>query len=180
MKNTIRTLVTIIAVCLALVSAGVASAQAQRQEQKPGLFLQSATDTTNIRDDVLAGIYHEADASLMDQVKEGLTSRDIIVAVRKPGQEIAADPGQFILVVKIEEIELGRKRLFGRTARVRVSYTFQNKDRFDMIRRTDEETSVQQWQNCIRKISEQVAMDTSDDLAKYTAPRAEDKGGKSK
>ncbi len=184
MKNTIRSMATIISICLVLASLDpIASAQAAApgQTQKPALFLLSRTDTAPVKDEVLAGIYQSADASLMDQVRDGLASRDIPVEAVKTGQEIAPDAAQFILVVKIEDIELGRKRPFGRTARVKVSYAFQNRDRFELVRRTVEETSVQKWQNCIDKISGQIVNDTSSDLAKHTAHgETEERQGKVK
>ena len=173
MKNTVRPLVMIIALSIVLVSfAPIASAQAlgPGQKQKTRLFLLSRTDMTSVKDEVLAGIYQLADASLMDLVKDGLESRDIPVEAVKSGQDISPDAAQFILVVKIENIELGRKRPFGRTARVKVSYAFQNKDRFELVRRTVEETSAQKWQNCIDKISGQIVNDTSSDLAKQSVP----------
>ena len=173
MKNEIRSLLTIIGICLVLISpAPIATAQTPGpgQKQKPRLFLLSRTDITTVKDEVLAGIYQSADASLIEKVRDGLASRDIPVEVVKSGQDIVPDPGQFILVVKIENIELGRKRPFGRTARVKVSYAFQNRDRFELVRRTVEETSAQKWQNCIDKISGQIAADTSSDLAKQSEP----------
>ncbi len=182
MKKTIRSLVTIIGICLVLVSpAPRASAQAPAPGQKPVLFLLSRTDTVSVKDDVLAAIYQSADASLMGQVRGGLASRDIPVEMVKSGQEIAPGPAQFILVVKIEDIELGRKRPFGRTARVKVSYAFQNRDRFELVRRTVEETSARKWQNCIDKISGQIVNDTSSDLAKHAAHgKTEERQGSAK
>jgi hypothetical protein len=184
MKNTVRSLLTIITICLALALFAGSSAAGKagvEEKQTPGLFLRSVTDASNVKDEVLAGIYQSADESLMDKVREGLASRDIPVEVVKPGQEAAPGPAQFMLVVKIENIELGRKRPFGRTARVKVGYAFQNRDRFELVRRTIEETSVQKWQNCIDKISKQIAADTSSDLAKYSAARkANDGSGKLK
>ena len=81
----------------------------------------------------------------------------------------------------MDKVELGSKRPFGRTARVKVSYTVQNKDRFDMVRRSHEETSASRWQNCIKKISEQLVDDVSHDIAKKSVPHnADDNKGKLK
>ena len=179
MNNRIRSTLMAMSICLVpLVASGSAFAGTANpeQKQKAGVFLLSRTTATSVNDEFLAGIYQMADASLMDQVRDGLVSRDIPVKVVKTEQEITPTPSRFILIVKIEEIELGKKRPFGRTARVKVRYAFQNKERFELVRRTVEETSVQQWQNCIKKISDQIAADTKDDLAKYAAPGADGKG----
>ena len=150
------------------------------QSQNRALFLWPQTDSTAAKDSELAGVYREADESLVHLVRDRLASRDVSVTAVKSEQETAADPARFLLLVKIEKIELGGRRPFGRTAKVNVSYTFQNKNRFSLVKRTVEETSVQKWQNCINKISEQIVSDTDGDLAKYSAAMAEEKQGKSK
>ncbi len=130
-------------VFLSLVHVASADNASPEQKQKPGLYIWSRTDITSVKDEELASVYRDADASLMDQIRDGLASRGINVNVVKSGQEITADPARYILLVKLDKIELGSKRPFGRTARIKVVYTLQNKDRFDLIKRSHEETSVQ-------------------------------------
>jgi hypothetical protein len=162
-------------ICLiTLFSAGSAFAQQAGPElkQKPGIYLLSQTDIDSVKDEELKSVYREADASLVDQVRDGLASREINAIVVKSDRDIT-DPARFILVVRVD-IELGGKRPFGRTAKVKGIYSFQNKDRFDLVKRSHEETSVQRWQNCIKKISDQIVADTANDLAKRSVPQAVD------
>ncbi len=184
MNYKISVLLSVILICLVLLfPAGSVSAQnaSPEQKQKPGLYIWSGTDITGVKDAELASVYRDADASLIDQVRNGLASREINVTVVKSDQDIAADPTRFVLLVRVEKIELGSKRPFGRTAKVKVSYSFQNKDRFDLIKRTHEETSTKRWQNCINKISEQLVSDVSNDIAKNFVPsKSDDQQGKSK
>ena len=173
-----------ILICLIMFSpVGSVSAQdaSPGQKQKPGLYLWSKTDTAGIKDEELASVYREADASLIDQARDGLASRGINVTVVKSEQELIADPARYILLVKLDKIELGKKRPFGRTAKIKAVYIVENKDRFDLIKRLHEETSTQKWQNCIKKISEQLVDDVSNDLAKLSVPaKAEEKQEKPK
>ncbi len=162
-----------IILCLAPFFPLIASAQnaSPEQKQEPALYiLLTKADISNVKDPELKDIYPDAEASLLDQVKEGLASRKIKADVVKSDQEISADPTRFVLVIKIEKIELGRVRPFGRTAKMRVSYSFQNKNRFELVRRAYEETSAQKWQNCVKSISGQIVKDVHDDLAGKTVP----------
>ena len=186
-------------VFLSLAQAVSAENAGPAQKQKPGIYLLSQTDIDSVKDEELKSVYREADASLVGQVRDGLAAREINAIVVKSDRDIT-DPARFILVVKVDKIELGAKRPFGRTAKVKGVYTFQNKDRFDLgakrpfgrtakvkgvytfqnkdrfdlVKRTQEETSVQKWQNCIKKISEQIVADTAKDLAKNSASPAAD------
>jgi hypothetical protein len=172
MKYKIGASLPVMLLCLiTMFSAGSAFAQntVPEQKQKPGLYLLSQTDMDSVKDEELKSVYREADASLIDQVRDGLAAREINVVVVKSERDII-DPARFILVVKLD-IELGGKRPFGRTAKVKGNYSFQNKDRFDLVKRTHEETSVQKWQNCITKISEKIVADTAGDLAKQSVPQ---------
>ncbi len=184
MKFKISASLSVILICLVtLFSAGSVSAEnaSPEQKQKPGLYIWSRTDITSVKDEELAGVYRDADASLLDQIRAGLASREINVNVVKSEQDIAADPTRFVLLVKVDKIELGAKRPFGRTAKVKVSYSLQNKDRFEFVRRSHEETSTKRWQNCIKKISEQTVIDVASDIAKNSVPKkADDKQLKSK
>ncbi len=172
MKHKLFASQSLIIMCLvALCSAVFASAQnaGPKQRQEPGLYIWSKTDINSVKDEELASVYREADASLLDQIRNGLASREIKVNVVESERDIA-DPTRFVLIVTVDKIELGGKRPFGRTAKVKVSYTVQNKDRVDLVRRSHEETSVQRWQNCIKKISEQTVVDVSNDIAKKSGP----------
>jgi len=184
MKLKIGASTLVIMICLASLSWGrVATAQnaAPEQKGKAAIYLWSKTDMTSVKDGELASVYREADESLMDQVKDGLTSRGFKVTVVHSDKEIGADPLLFILLVRVDKVELGGKRPFGRTGKVNVVYTVQNKDRFDLIKRSHEETSVQKWQNCVKKISDQLVADVSNDVAKLSVPlKAEDKQEKAK
>ena len=176
MKYKISASLFVTIICLiTLFSAGSASAQkaSPEQKQKPGLYLLSQTDIDSVKDEELKSVYRDADASLLDQVRDGLASREINATVVKSEGDIT-DPARFILVVRVDKIELGGKRPFGRTAKVKVIYSFQNKDRFDLVKRSQEETSVQKWQNCIKKISDQVVADAANDLAKKSVPQTAD------
>ncbi len=178
MKYKMRTSLYLILICLvALCSTEFALAQnaGPEQKQKSGLYLWSRTDISSVQDEELAKVYRDADARLMDQVRSGLLSRDISVSIVGSERDIAADPTRFILIVKVEKIELGSRRPFGRTAKVKVNYTVQNKDRVDIVGRSQEETSVQKWQNCVKKISEQIVDDVSKDIAKKSVPAAGNK-----
>jgi hypothetical protein len=174
MKSKISALLPLFAACLvflSLVHAAFAADASPEQNEKAALYLWSTTDMTGVTDAELAGVYQEADKSLLAQVRDGLASRGMNVNVVASEKEIAADPTRYILIVKLDRIELGGRRPFGRTAKVKVVYALQTKDRFEFIKRSDEETSVQKWQNCIDKISEQVVLDVTSDLAKRSAPR---------
>ncbi len=153
-------------VLLSLVQAASAGNASAEQKEKAAIYILSTTDTSSVTDGELARVYREADASLIYQIRDGLASRGMKVNIIGSEQDIAADPTRFILLVKVEKIELGGKRPFGRTAKVKVSYTVQNKDRIDLIGRSHEETSVQRWENCVKKISEQLVDDVSNDVAK--------------
>ncbi len=181
MKHKLFASQSLVIICLvALCSAAFASAQnaIPEQKQKPGLYIWSSTDITSVKDEELASIYREADASLLDQIRNGLASREIKVNVVESERDIA-DPARFVLIVTVDKIELGGKRPFGRTAKVKVSYTVQSKYRVDLVRRSHEETSVQRWQNCIKKISEQTVVDVANDIAKKSAGNnADDKQAK--
>ncbi len=178
MKHKIGTSLFALVVCLALLPAGPAFAQLGEQKMA-AIYLLSKTDATNVKDEGLAYVYKEADAELVEHVMDGLASQDIKVKFIKTEQEITPDPLQFIVIVKIENIELGRKRPFGRTAKVKVGTFFENKDRFDLVKRTYEETSAKAWQSCIDKISDLIVDDTIVDVEKYSKAAAE-KQGKSK
>ncbi len=168
MKRKIGTLLTlfICLVFLSLIQAASADNASAEQKEKAALYILSKTDTNSVTDGELVRVYREADASLIFQIRDGLASRGMKVNIVESEQVIAADPTRYVLLVKVEKIELGAKRPFGRTAKVKVSYTVQNKDRFDLIKRTHEETSVQRWENCVKKISEQLVDDVSNDVAK--------------
>jgi hypothetical protein len=173
MKFKIRALASSVLVCLFFAS-GVHGAFADtarpEQTEQPALYIWSTTDSTMVTDAELAGVYREAEKSLLKQVRDGLASKGIKVDVVASEKEIAADPTRYTLVMKLDKIELGGKRPFGRTAKIKVVYALQNQDRFEFIRRSDEETSVQKWQNCIDAISKQVVEKVSSDLAKRAAP----------
>ena len=184
MKCKISSLPVIIICLVALFSCGSASAENASPEQTPklpGVYIWSKTDTAGVTDGELLSVYRDADASLLDQIRDGLASREIKASIVGSEHDLAADPSRFILVVKVDKIELGGQRPFGRTAKVKVIYTLQNKDRFDLVKRSHEETSVQKWQNCIKKISEQAVIDVANDLAKQSVPdTADDKQVKPK
>src|SRR5512133_12472 len=175
MKYKIVILLT--AFCLALwssASSGAAQTASPGQTSKPILSLLSQTETAKVMDQELAIVYKEADASLMEQIRDGLLARDIKTVVVDSDKAIAANPTPFVLVVKIDKIELGGKRPFGRTAKVKVAYSLQNKDRFDLVKRTHEETSVQKWENCIKKISGDTVVNVVSDIARNSAAEKAD------
>jgi hypothetical protein len=139
-------------------------------KEKTAIYILSKTDMNTVKDEELVRVYHEAETSLFDQIRDGLTSRGMKVTVVESEQTIAADPTRFVLLVKLDNIELGGKRPFGRTAKVKASYTLQNKDRSDIIGRSYEATSVQRWENCVKKISEHFVDNVSSDVAKKSVP----------
>jgi hypothetical protein len=175
---------SVILICLVpLFSIGYPSAgnASPEQKPKPGLYILSKTDTTSVTDTELVSVYREADASLMDQIRDRMESLGLRADIVRSEQEIAADPARFVLLVTLEKIELGAKRPFGRTAKVKVTYTLQNRDRSDIVKRSHEETSVNKWQNCIKKISQQTAEDVAHDIEKKSASdKGADKPEKSK
>ena len=179
MRYTRGALIRIVVICLVCLSlAGVASAEIAvgDQKEKPVIYLWSKTDISSVKDGELAGVYREADAELIEQVKEGLGKRGLRVTVIRADREIGSEPARSILLVNVNKVELGGKRPFGRTAKVKVAYALQDKDRLDLIKRTHEETSVQKWQNCVKKISEQLVADVTDDIARnFGPPKAEEK-----
>lgn len=184
MKYKMSASLSLICICLAaFFLAGSASAQDASPEQKPkpGIYILSKTDTASVTDGQLVSVYRDADMSLIHQIRDGLSSRGIKAIIVESVQDIAANPTRFVLIVKVDKIELGSKRLFGRTAKVKVSYTLQNKERLDIVKRSHEETSVQRWQNCIKKISEQAVAAVATDIAqKSVRTTAEDKQDKLK
>jgi hypothetical protein len=184
MKYKKDALLPFVVACLAFWSlVHVASADTASPEQKPNpaIYIWSRTDITGVKDEELSGIYREADASLINQIKDGFASRGMKVNAVESERDIAADPARFVLIVRVDKIELGAKRPFGRTAKVKVSYTLQNKDRHNVVSRSHEETSAKRWQNCIKKISDQTVDDVSNDIAKKSAPgKPEDTQGKLK
>jgi hypothetical protein len=130
---------------------------------------------SGITDGELAGIYREADARLLEQIRDQMAKRGLKPAIVRSDREIGTAPARYILLVKVDRIELGGRRPFGRTAKDKVIYSLQSKDRFDLVKRTHEETSAQKWQNCVKKISEQLAADVADDIGRNAAPRTEDR-----
>ena len=169
MKSKISALLPFFVVCLvllAVVQVAFAENASPEQKEKAAIYIWSKTDTASVTDAELAGVYREADKSLLGQIRDGLESRGMKVNIITSEQDIAADPTRYILLVTLDKIELGVKRLFGRTAKVKVVYALQDKDRFEFIKRSAEETSVQKWQNCIKKIGETVVADVSSDIAK--------------
>ncbi len=177
MKYKIAVPLSVVGFCLALwcsAPAGSAQTASPAPGPKPVLTLLSKTDMTKVLDQELAIVYKEADAGLLEQIRDGLLSRGIQATVTDSEKAIAANPTPFVLVVKIDKIELGGKRPFGRTAKVKVGYSLQNKDRFDLVKRTHEETSVQKWQNCIKKISDDTAVNVASDIAKNSASQKAD------
>ena len=173
MKCKINASLLFFVVCLGFLSlVRVASAEnaGPEQKEKAALYIVSTTDISNVQDAELASVYREADASLLDQIKDKFMSRGMKVNVVASEKDIAAGPGQYILLVSLDKIELGGKRPFGRTAKVKAVYALQNKDRFQLIKRSHEETSAQKWQNCIKKISEQLVADVTNDIARLSVP----------
>ncbi len=161
---------------LSLIPIAWAGNTGLEQGEQTVVAIWSRTDMNSVPDSELAAIYREADANLTDQVREGLIKQGMKVNIVQSERDLVASSPRFVLLLKLDKIELGGKRPFGRTARVKVAYTVQNKDRFDLVKRTHEETSASKWQNCVKKISEQLVVDVHNDVVRNSA--SQDTGGK--
>lgn len=150
--------------------ANDAVGEKQPQQIREGVYIWSKSDPGNLTDGEKVKVHHQAEVMLLDKIRNGLLGRDLKVNFIESERDLGADPNRYVLEVTLERVSLGFRGPFGRISKVKVSYILKNREQKAIFTRSREELSHSKWQNCVIKISDEIADETAAAINNKTPP----------
>lgn len=152
MRSNIKFLLTILLVINALFFPHLSFA-----EGKVVIHIWPKSNATALTAGTKLELFNQVENYLIKQLQQGLQERDLIVDIVDSEQVTTKDIIHYLLIVKVENVNLGFRGPFGRISTVKASCVLQKSNNPELISSHYEETSHKSWKNCTKKISEQIA-----------------------
>ncbi len=131
------------------------------QQGKTGIYIWAKSDVSTLTAGKKLELFSKVEKNLVDQLRNDLQDRGLFANIVESEQEIIKNENRYVLIIKLENVNLGFRGPFGRISTVKASYIFQKGNKSEIISNYYEETSHKRWQNCTKKICEQIVQNVA-------------------